>query len=541
VTIRFAFIGAGNEENLSIRYLASAVEKAGYKSRIIACSNESEFNKVIKKVSNFKPQVIGISIAFQSLSDTYFKLIGELRKNGFIDHIIIGGHFPTFDYKQILESYQSIDSVCRFEGETTVIELGEHIEEKRGLDEVVNLVYRSEDGLHMNHVSGCFPDLDNLAFPKRDETDQVRLGEHFATLVTSRGCWHSSCLYCSIGAFHREKSSKFALRSPDNIASELGSLYNKGYRLFQFHDDNFMLDNKRKTISRVGELKKSFLKEGIRIEDTAFLIKARPDVVDKNVADTLSDLGVVGAFLGVENASQTGLKSLIRNASPDDIHDAIDSLRSNDISVTYNLLIFHPDAVMEEIDDNISFIKENLDNPFDFGRAEVVAGSPLESKLKKEDRLLGVWPHWNYEIKDEVVERMFKINHLCFRHPESGYSRLAQSTIALSYQAHTMRRLHQGRISEKYYKKSEKQIIKTNRFILKALVRLYDLASSRIDEDDVDEFRQDIHDSCRNLTVDTEGLSHKLRRIQTADKIFSKLNVRENLHENRIIEALLGF
>ena len=88
----------------------------------------------------------------------------------------------------------------------------------------------------------------------RNDRPQVRLGENFATLVASRGCWHSACAYCCIGAFHaKKKGPRHALRSVENIAKEIAWLYHKqGVRLFQFHDDNFLQANmKRTTIERL--------------------------------------------------------------------------------------------------------------------------------------------------------------------------------------------------------------------------------------------------------------------------------------------------
>ena len=69
---------------------------------------------------------------------------------------------------------------------------------------------------------------------------------------------------------------------------------------------------------------------------------------------------------------------------------------------------------------NILFMKNHPEYPFDFGRAEVVAGSPLERRVIKDGLIKGSWPNWDYRIKDPAVDQMFRINLATFRRPDSG-------------------------------------------------------------------------------------------------------------------------
>ena len=535
------FVEAGDEENLSVRYLASSVEEKGHRAVVLSCSRASEMNAVAEAVHGIKPDIVAISLAFQSMSDVYFQLIEDIRSSGYPGHIIVGGHFPTFDYGRILESQRGIDSIGRFEGEETITQLCEAIMGQRHLSSVLNLVYREGSCLRENETKKKFPDLDSLPFPKRCEKSQVRLGEEFATVISSRGCWHSSCLYCSIGAFHSPKGCRFALRSSKNVAREISMLYlERGVRVIQFHDDNFVLKTRRQTRERLDALRQDILSEGVDIDKLAFLIKARPDVVDDEVARSCGELGVAGCFLGIENASQTGLRSLIRGASIDELETSLNAMRENRIAVTYNLLIFHPNATLDEIDDNMLFVKEHMDLPFDFGRAEVVSGSPLERMLEKNQMLKGSWPHWTYEIGDELVERMFRINHLTFRSPGSLYPRLAESSIALAYQAHTLTRLHPGARAEMLLSRSNTLIEETNRFVLEMMLKMYDLTLAESTEDEVASMNRGLKTGCRKLLDEDAVLRRKMERLTTSDRIFSAFGVGGHA-QNRIIGSILGF
>ena len=103
--------------------------------------------------------------------------------------------------------------------------------------------------------------------------------------------------------------------------------------------------------------------------------------------------------------------------------------------MTFNLLIFHPTANLDEINQNIYFMSKYLDKAFDFGRAEIVAGSPLEKLVTKKGLLRGNWPQWDYIIEDSAVEKMFRINSLTFYRENSTYPNISHQLIALSYRA----------------------------------------------------------------------------------------------------------
>jgi anaerobic magnesium-protoporphyrin IX monomethyl ester cyclase len=228
------FIASEDEENLSVRYPAAALTKAGHVIEIAPFSDPKDTGQVLKQIQKFHPDLIAISMAFQRRAPSFFASIKTIRENEYKGHISVGGHFPTFEFRKILETQQGIDTVVRFEGEQALTELAEHLAGKRELSSVSNLVYREADEIRENPCIDHFPDLDALPFPVRNSRPQVRLGENFATLVASRGCWHAACAYCCIGAFHAGKKGKrHALRSVENIARELAWLYHEqAVRLF---------------------------------------------------------------------------------------------------------------------------------------------------------------------------------------------------------------------------------------------------------------------------------------------------------------------
>ena len=531
-------VGFEDEENLSIRYLAAVLIQGGHEARIAPCSNRGQINRGLREIARFKPDLIGVSIAFQSLSDVFFDLISRARSQGYRGHITVGGHFPTFEYRRILETQPGIDSVVRFEGEEAILKLAKILAAQCDLIPVNNLVYRAGDGIHENPCVHSFQDLDTLPFPLRGKPVE-RLGEKFATLVSSRGCWHSSCLYCCIGAFHSQKTEKLALRSPENIAREIGELYHKGeVRLFQFHDDNFMQSSKKETAARMLALKKAIESEKIDTKSLAFLIKARPDTIDDEVASALKELGVVGVFLGVENACESGLKSLIRGVKLKSVYDALESLEKFGIIPTFNLLIFHPRATIDEIDENIRFLEKHHNHPFDFGRAEVVVGSPLERMLVNEGKLRGSWPKWDYSIDDGRVEKMFRINLASFRGKDSLYSDMMQSTIALGYDAYLLKKLHPGPISDRLFSYARSLVSEVNVYILERIVKMRLMVDEPGFEENVLGFSEQLNAGCMKRIKEIRDLEGRMMRLQISERAFTVFGIGSMVQEHPFLNSL---
>jgi anaerobic magnesium-protoporphyrin IX monomethyl ester cyclase len=538
--LRVLFIASEDEENLSVRYPAAAIIKAGHTMEIAPFSVPKDTERVLKQIKKFRPDLIAISMAFQSRALAFFELIKAIRKANYNGHITAGGHFPTFEYRRILEAKMGINSVVRFEGEQALVELAEFLEGKRELSSVSNLVYWIGSKIRENPTIDHFPDLDSLPFPVRNDRPQVRLGENFATLVASRGCWHTACAYCCIGAFHaKKKGPRYALRSVENIAQEIAWLYHKqGVRLFQFHDDNFLQAKSEDTIARLDGLMAALKKEKVDYDSTAFLIKARPDSITRDVASRLWKLGVVGVFLGIENATESGLEALIRGSEVRDIDRAFDLLFHQGIIITYNLLLFHPDATLDEITANILFIKNHPGFPFDFGRAEVVAGSPLERRVIRDGLIKGSWPNWDYRIKDPAVDQMFRINLATFRRPEGGYSKLAHTLIALAYRARVVRRLYPGPAAQQLNEETGDLICRSNTFVLDHILKMYMLTARLVSKKDIDELAGSIHTGCLTLAKEAEVLTKRMDRLQMAEKKFRQAGVPGEVQRSSLLRKI---
>ena len=131
-------IGAEDEENLAIRYLAAVLESNGHHIKIIPCTRYQDFSKVRKGVKKWNPDMMVVSMAFQSMTAMFLIVIQEIKEIKPEIHVTVGGHFPTFEYMKLLEN-KYIDSVIRFEGENPLTQLMDGLMNGKDLSNIPNL------------------------------------------------------------------------------------------------------------------------------------------------------------------------------------------------------------------------------------------------------------------------------------------------------------------------------------------------------------------------------------------------------------------
>ncbi len=408
--MKVALSGAELEENLGLRYMASALERRGHRVEIIPFNSEHDIPHAVEQVTAFAPQIIGLSMVFTSRAREFCRLACALRDEGYTGHLIAGGHFAALNAERLLQDFPAFDSVGLGEGEEVISVLADHLDE---MSRIHGLCYRRSDGsVAVNPSIGNPDNLDALPFPKRTTLHEY-FGKPIASILSSRGCWRN-CAFCSINAWYKKGGGKkFRIRSVENVVAEMKELYfHHGVRIYNFQDDNFFLANPAKALHRFEALRAGLQREGV--EGIAIAIKARPDSITYDSIRVLDDLGLFRVFLGVENASENGLRNLNRKCTFDQILNALQILNHFDLHIAYNILMFEPDTLLGDILINLRFIERHMENPFNFCRAEAYAGTGLEEKLRAEGHLLGDYFGFDYRLKDPRSEAFHQIANYAF-------------------------------------------------------------------------------------------------------------------------------
>ncbi len=472
--MKVSLVGAELEENLGLRYMASALEQHGHQVEIVPFNTTNDIPQAVKQVTAFDPQLTGLSMVFTGRAREFCRLAQALREGDYRGHLLAGGHFASFNCERLLEDFPAFDSIGLGEGEDLICELADHLAD---IEHIPGICYRTARGAIVTNPSPGNPgNLDALPFPKRT-TFHDYYGKPIASVLTSRGCWRN-CAFCSINAWYkRGGGKKFRVRSVNNIIAELKELYFRyGIRIFNFQDDNFFLPNPDKALHRFEAVRDGLKREGV--EGIAIAVKARPDSITYDSIKVLDELGLFRVFLGVENASEHGLRNLNRKNTFDEILNSLRILNDFDVHIAFNLLMFEPDTVMDDILINLRFLERHIENPLNFCRAEAYAGTGLEAKLKPEGRLLGDYFGFDYRLKDPRSEAFHQIaNYAFFDRNFSDYG-LHYFNMQVDFTFQLLRRFYPKVLSERLRGAVRNFIKQTNLDTYECLCQIYDFVAA---------------------------------------------------------------
>lgn len=438
-----ALVGPEIEENLSLRYLAAALERAGEQVEIVPFNGPDAYGATLERLvgRGEAPAVIAISLSFQWRAPDCLALAVGLRERGYRGHLTAGGHFGTFAAAELLRDFPELDSLCRHEAEETLVELARAVRQGAPLDAIRGLALR--DGEQVRLTPRAPPALEGLAWPVRFGEPTRCLGHRVAAIIGSRGCY-ARCAFCCIAAWHEQTlpGKRYRLRPVEDVADEMAALVReRGIDTFIFHDDNFFLPNPARSLERIEALGDALDARGVgRI---ATVVKARPPDVTREVFAAMQRrLGLTRVFLGIETDAEQGLETLGRRVAKQQNHQAMRILRELQVYVCFNLLVFDPDTTLESLAANLAFMRDFGDSPFNFGRVELYAGTPLLERMQREGRCTGDYLGWDYALADPQIQRVFELATRCVYPRNFAAGALANRLMGTRFDVEMARHFH---------------------------------------------------------------------------------------------------
>jgi len=440
-----ALVGPEVEENLGLRYLSAALQAGGFDVEIVPYDTRHDFPRVLEALtgSDEPPLLIGLSLAFQWRALDCLALAMALREGGHEGHITAGGHFSGLAFRELLRDFPELDSICLYEAEDTVVQLAGALRDGADLVDISGLARRAPDGEVVSTPPSAVEDLTSLAHPDRRGEPTRCLGHGMCPMVASRGCY-ARCSFCCIAAWHARalEGKRFRLRPVDDVADEMAELHlRRGIDIFIFHDDNFFVPSRRRSLERVHALGDALDTRGVGRIGT--VIKSRPSDVDPELFGAMRDrLGCVRVFLGVETDADQGLETLQRRVSREQNHAAMAVLSDLDLYVCFNLLAFDPDTTLDSLRINLAFMEQYGDTASNFGRVELYAGTPLLARMKAEGRHRGDYLAGDYRMATPEVQRVFELFMRCFFPRNFSGTALANRLMGTRFDAEVCRHFH---------------------------------------------------------------------------------------------------
>lgn len=400
-------VGFAREGNLGLGYLAATLSDRGYHVEVIDFEDTHEH--VLEVVRRRDPVLVGFSLIFQFYVHRFEALARYLREHGVRCHFTIGGHFPSLSPRETLALVPQLDSVVRFEGEITLLELVDRLSLDRDWRDVDGLVFLDGGSLMETPARTLIGDLDELPHPHRTVQMRAILGRNSAQLLASRGCART-CSFCSIHLFYRTAPGKVVrTRRPAEVAREMRMLYDEhGATVLLFQDDDFPIFGRawhrwaRELLDEIG-------KQDL-IGRVLWKINCRADAVDPELLGEMRDAGLYLVYLGLESGSEEGLRTLNKGITVQQNILAVDTLKELGILFDFGFMMLEPSSTFESILDNVAFLRRIVGDgsaAAEFCRMIPYDGTPIKDELARAGRLRGDVLAPDYDFLDPRLQRFF--------------------------------------------------------------------------------------------------------------------------------------
>jgi radical SAM superfamily enzyme YgiQ (UPF0313 family) len=399
-TADIALIGYQDQGNLGMGYLSAVLQQRGHTVQMIDVRDGPE--KIAERLVSKQPLVVGFSLIFQVFLPQFRKVASRLRAEGITSHFTIGGHFPSLCHDEVLNHFPELDSVVRYEGEHTLVDLVDRLLSDRDWRETPGLAFLDGGRVAESEPRPLVQDLDSLPYPYRPFEPQQMGGFPTLPLLASRGCARR-CSFCSIHTFYRNAPGKVVrVRKPVYVIEEMAYLLqHHGVRVILFQDDDFPLwgpAGRRWADELVGRMYDAGL-----VDRMIWKISCRTEYVELELFRKLRDAGLFLVYMGIESGTEQGLKVLNKEMTVEENLAAVRTLKELDLNVSYGFMLFDPSSTFESVRENLVFLKNITGDgraAATFSRMLPYGGTPIRDALKNEGRLRGDLTRPDYDFLD---------------------------------------------------------------------------------------------------------------------------------------------
>jgi len=351
--------------------------------------------KIIRRLTEFSPDIIGISSLFSSQVSQAYSLASAV-KNEFPDvPLIFGGIHASDKAEDVLIQNSDIDYVLAGEGDYSFLNFVESYSTNKELQSIDGLIRREDNKIIKNSRPDFIKDLDSLPFPA---WDLLPMEEYFnismyhnpfvksgrvGCIMTSRGC-PDKCYFCASTIFF---GHSFRAMSPSRVADMVDYLVDTfDIKELQIEDDNFTVNYKR-----VIEICEKIKKHKLRITMPNAMRADAPIDHDKRLLmfKAMKEAGWEQIGLGVEHGNQKFLDDVIgKRLKLDEVIATCELAHEAGLLVHANFMIGFPNESEAQRDDTVKFAKELDADSFSLSLATPLPGTAMWDIIEESDLFL---------------------------------------------------------------------------------------------------------------------------------------------------------
>jgi radical SAM superfamily enzyme YgiQ (UPF0313 family) len=343
--------GVWHTQPLGLAYIAAVLKREGYEVKILDLDVEKE--DPVRVCEELQPSIVGITCTTPTFN-LVSKLCEEIKSN-FSTTTVVGGAHPSSVPELVIKD-ENIDIIIRGEGELTMLELVDNIENNnKNFSKIKGIAFKKNKKIIQTPQRELIKDLDTLPFPARDLLPLEKYPSHIYSLkepgvsmITSRGCPYN-CTFCCKNVFGRT----FRGRSAKNVVDEMEEIIEKyKAREILIVDDTFTL-SKDRTINICKEIVSReidipwFTPNGTRADD-----------LDEETIRWVKKAGCHCLFFGVESGSQKIVDRIKKGIKLEKIEKTVKLCKKYEINVGLFFMIGLPDETERDIKKTIKFAKK---------------------------------------------------------------------------------------------------------------------------------------------------------------------------------------
>ena len=381
------FIASKEYDNLGIGYMSAILSAAGYKTSVVGFKENK--NEILRILKSHNPLIVGFSVIFQYHIEYFIKLIEFLRSEGINSHFTAGGHYASLKHEELFDFVPWLDSIIRFEGEYTLLELADCIDAGSEWRKIKGIAYKNGGRIISNQLRLPEKELDKFPFPLRTNLKEYAIGKKCTTIIAGRGCVHN-CSFCNEREFYFQSGGLIKrVRRPELVVDEMEFLFRrKQCSIFLFVDDDFPVNSVKEpqwVAKFCHDIKIRKLSDKI-----IWHICCRPDEVNEKQFILMKNNGLFSVFLGLEDGTDTGLKRLRKGMKIEKSLEGINILKKLGLNINFGFLLFQPSSTFSSISDNLRFLRQICSDgytPVTFLKLMPYYETQVEKELLREGRL----------------------------------------------------------------------------------------------------------------------------------------------------------
>jgi len=283
--------------SFGLGHVGSYLKSIGHEVHISVASRHSDIEKVVKKIGQISPVLVG----FSAVTDQFryvepFAVKVKAEKPNITT--VCGGIHPTLS-PESLRDVPHIDFFIRGEGEHALADLIACMTHGKNPTDIENLVWRNKNGVHVNPLRPLVAEIDVLPPPLREGFEDIHDDGIYreAYFNFSRGC-PFECTYCSNKTLKGLYPGKYVrFRSVDSALREIEDVLQRDSAIncLRFEDD--VLTINRKWI-------REFLKRYRESFTIPFSCNVRVDCCPESILQEMAESGCFFVSAGIESGDE---------------------------------------------------------------------------------------------------------------------------------------------------------------------------------------------------------------------------------------------